>query len=168
MLLLTGRFLPVYAEMKKIQINENFCVNCGLCKVYCTVEHSQTKDIIKAFKRESPAPVPRVRTESNGDISFAVLCQHCAEPWCVYSCLTGAMHKDPESNAVVVDEEKCVGCWTCIISCPYGILTRDGDHKHVVKCDLCPDREIPACVDNCPNEALTLVEDVEEICQAVT
>jgi carbon-monoxide dehydrogenase iron sulfur subunit len=44
------------------------------------------------------------------------------------------------------------------------MLTRGGDHKHVVKCDLCPDREIPACVDNCPNEALTLVTDVEEIC----
>jgi Fe-S-cluster-containing hydrogenase component 2 len=27
----------------------------------------------------------------------------------------------------------------------------------VAKCDLCPDRELPVCVANCPNEALSVV-----------
>jgi anaerobic carbon-monoxide dehydrogenase iron sulfur subunit len=29
----------------------------------------------------------------------------------------------------------------------------------VGKCDLCPDLDTPACVANCPNEALIIVED---------
>jgi carbon-monoxide dehydrogenase iron sulfur subunit len=35
----------------------------------------------------------------------------------------------------------------------------------VAKCDLCPGLEVPACVANCPNEALVFVEEgvVEEL-----
>jgi Fe-S-cluster-containing dehydrogenase component len=28
-----------------------------------------------------------------------------------------------------------------------------------VRCDLCPDRETPACVEFCPNDALYVVEE---------
>ena len=71
------------------------------------------------------------------------------------------MHIDEVTGTIAVDAEKCIGCWTCIVACPYGALTRDGDRKVVAKCDLCPGSDIPACVANCPNEALVLVEDVE-------
>ena len=73
------------------------------------------------------------------------------------------MHRDVASDEVIVDIEKCIGCWTCIVACPYGAVGRDLNSKTVVKCDLCPDREIPACVMNCPNEALMLgVDDRKE------
>ena len=145
--------------MKRVYVKEEVCIGCGLCEVYCRVEHSQSKDPIKAFKREAPRPLPRVRVERNVEVSFPIQCHHCAEPWCVYSCLTGAMHKDPTSDKVTVDMEKCIGCWTCIVACSYGALSRDMNSKTVIKCDLCPGREIPACVINCPNEALILGAD---------
>ena len=141
--------------MNKIYIKEENCIGCGLCRVYCQTEHSHSKDIIKAFKRETPRPVPRVRVERKGLVCFAVQCRHCAEPWCAYSCLTGAMHKDPETEIVTVDAKRCIGCWTCIIACPYGALTRSGN-KTAAKCDLCPGQPVPVCVANCPNEALVL------------
>jgi carbon-monoxide dehydrogenase iron sulfur subunit len=65
------------------------------------------------------------------------------------------------SGMVIVDAEKCIGCWMCIIACPYGVLTRDISNKTVAKCDLCPGRDIPVCVANCPNEALVLSVNVE-------
>jgi len=148
--------------MKRVYIKEENCIGCGLCQVYCKAEHSQSKDIIKAYKRETPPPLPRIRVERKEDISLAIQCRHCTEPWCVYSCLTGAMHKDPVSGLVAVDVERCVGCWTCIIACPYGVLTRDVSSKTVAKCDLCPGRDIPVCVANCPNEALVLSADEEK------
>ncbi len=135
-------------------------MGCGLCRVYCQAEHSRSKDIIKAFKGEDPRPLPRIRVERNGEVCFSIQCRHCAEPWCVYSCLTGALRKDSTSGTVTVDDEKCMGCWTCLIACPYGALARDGSRKVVAKCDLCPDQEVPVCVANCPNEALVL--SVEE------
>lgn len=145
--------------MRRIYVKEESCIGCGLCRVYCQAEHSQSKDIIKALKRESPHPLPRIRVESKEDVSFAIQCRHCDEPWCVYSCLTGAMRRDPESGIVTIDEKKCVGCWTCIVACPYGVLTIDMNNRTIAKCDLCPDREIPVCVANCPNEALVLTVD---------
>jgi carbon-monoxide dehydrogenase iron sulfur subunit len=66
------------------------------------------------------------------------------------------------TGMVVVDRNKCMGCWTCIVACPNGALTRDLDNKIVAKCDLCPGLEVPACVANCPNDALVLVEEDKE------
>jgi carbon-monoxide dehydrogenase iron sulfur subunit len=45
--------------------------------------------------------------------------------------------------------------------CPYGAVKPDASRKIVAKCDFCEHRETPACVENCPNEAL-YVEEVEE------
>ena len=148
--------------MKRVYVKEEVCIGCGLCEVYCRVEHSQSKDLIKAFKRETPRPLPRVHVERNVEVSFPIQCRHCAEPWCVYSCLTGAIHKESTGDKVIVDMERCIGCWTCIVACPYGALSRDLNSKTVIKCDLCPGREIPACVINCPNEALVLGSDKEK------
>ena len=114
-----------YAMEKRIYVREEFCIGCGLCQVYCQVEHSRSKDILKAFKREQPRPLPRIKVERRGEVCFPVQCRHCDEPWCVYSCLTGALQRDPTTGLVWVDENKCVGCWTCILACPYGALVMD-------------------------------------------
>ena len=141
--------------MKRIFIREDVCMGCGLCEVYCTVQHSKSKDLIKAFKREQPRPLSRIRVEEAKPVSFAVQCRHCEDPPCVIACLSGAMRIDEETGLVVHDAEKCMGCWTCLIVCPYGAIVMDVlDLKAVAKCDLCPDLDIPACVANCPNEAL--------------
>lgn len=142
--------------MRRIYVREEVCMGCGLCEVYCQVEHSQSKDIIKAFKKEYPRPLSRIRMERNVEVSFPMQCRQCTQPWCAYSCLTGAMRKDPVNGIVIVDIKKCIGCWTCIVACPYGALTMDMNSKTVIKCDLCPERDMPACVVNCPNEALIL------------
>ena len=147
--------------MGTVYVREDVCIGCGLCEVYCRTEHSDSKDIIKAYKREIPRPIPRVHVGRWEDNWLTVQCRHCDEPWCVYSCLTGAMTKDPESGVVKVDPDKCMGCWTCILACPYGALTGNKEESVVVKCDLCPGHEIPVCVANCPNEALMVTADKE-------
>ena len=148
-------------NMRKIYVNEEVCIACGLCSVYCHTEHSRSKDIIKAFKKGVPRPLPRIRVERKAEVSFAVQCRHCDEPWCVYACLAGAIYRDPISRVVKVTTDKCIGCWTCLIACPYGALTRDISNSLVVKCDLCPEQVVPVCVANCPNEALVLAADEE-------
>ena len=147
--------------MKRISIKQEACIGCGLCKVYCTVEHSKSKDIIKAHLKEFPKPVSRARVETTKPNSLSVRCQHCEDSPCVSACLTGAMSKNKETGLVEHDPEKCIGCWTCVMVCPYGAVKPDSSGKIVAKCDFCGDRETPACVENCPNEAL-FVEEVEE------
>jgi anaerobic carbon-monoxide dehydrogenase iron sulfur subunit len=145
-------------SMRRIIPREEYCIGCRLCEIHCIVQHSKSKDIIKAFKRET-RPVKRVEVEEKGHVTFALQCRHCDEAPCVTACLSGAMQRDPETGVVTNDPERCVGCWTCILVCPFGAVRRDETEGKVVgKCDLCPDLEIPACVANCPNEALILVE----------
>ena len=137
-------------------------MGCHLCEVHCQVEHSQSKDLIKAFNRESPQPLSRVWVEERKPVALSVRCCHCSEPHCVYACLTGALHKDPSTGIITVDEEKCTGCWTCILVCPFGAIRQDEQRGKIAKCDLCQGEELPACVANCPNEALIYAEVKDE------
>ncbi len=144
--------------MKKIYIKEERCIGCRLCQVYCQLHHSRSKDIIKAFKKELPRPTPRLRLEERGSLSLSVRCQHCDDPPCVYACLGGALSRDVDSGRVTLDPERCIGCWSCLLVCPFGAVIRDVGQKKVAKCDLCFGEEVPACVANCPNEALVYTE----------
>jgi carbon-monoxide dehydrogenase iron sulfur subunit len=145
--------------MKRIYIKEPVCIGCRLCEVYCQAEHSRSKDLIKAFKRESPQPLPRVSIEERKPVAFSVRCQHCDEPPCVYACLSGALQRDTGSGVVTVDEERCIGCWTCLLVCPFGAIRQDINRGIIAKCDLCNGKDEPACVTNCPNEALVYLEN---------
>jgi len=144
--------------MKRILAREEACMGCRLCEVYCTVQHSKSKDIIKAYKKDNPRALSRVRVEEDRPYSFGVQCRHCEDPPCVIACLTGAMRLDEETGLVTHDAGKCVGCWTCIMVCPFGAVRMDVSCKVVAKCDLCQGLDVPACVANCPNEALLYQE----------
>ncbi len=96
--------------------------------------------------------------EGKGLVSLSVRYQHCEDAPCVYACLTGALSCNPFSGAINVDEEMCIGCWTCILVCPFGAIRQDTCLAKIAKCDLCQGEDIPACVANCPNEALVYVE----------
>jgi len=143
--------------MKKIVFNEEYCMGCHLCEVHCIVQHSQYEDIVKAFKKEAPVIVARVAVEESKPSFLSVRCQHCDEPVCAYYCITGALKKEPGSGVITLDDEKCIGCWTCLLACPIGAVNRDENRKKAVKCDLCNGEEIPACIANCPNEALEYI-----------
>ena len=149
--------------MKKVYVKEEVCIGCHLCEVYCQLQHAQSTDLIKAFKRESPRPLPRLRVEEKGTVSFSVRCQQCDEAPCVYACLTGAITRDGMTRVIKVDEERCVGCWTCILVCPFGAIKQDTEKGKVVKCDLCQSEDLPACVANCPNEALVYTDILDKV-----
>lgn len=151
--------------MKKIFIQEEYCLGCRLCEIYCQVKHSKSKKIIKAFKKELVDVLPRVLVEEIGYNSFAIQCRHCVDAPCVAACISGAMIKNKKTGVVTCDDKKCVGCWSCIMVCPYGVIKRDLSAKKIAsKCDLCEDEDIPVCVKNCPNEALKFKEtDQKEV-----
>jgi carbon-monoxide dehydrogenase iron sulfur subunit len=149
-------------QLKRINYREEFCMGCGLCELYCLVQHSRSKDVIKAYKKEHPRPKSRIEVEVKKPNTFAVRCQHCEEPQCVSACLSGAMSLDDETGLVIHDSDKCIGCWTCIMVCPYSAVKIDSSMRKIVcKCDMCLGLETPACVLNCPNEALVLEEVVQ-------
>lgn len=144
--------------MKRVWVREEFCIACHLCEVWCRAEHSQSRDLIKAHKEESPRPLSRIQVEEKGVTALATCCVHCDDPPCVPSCLTGALYKDEETGQVKVAQENCIGCWTCIAFCPYDAIKADLERGVIAKCDLCPYLPSPSCVAHCPNEALVFRE----------
>jgi anaerobic carbon-monoxide dehydrogenase iron sulfur subunit len=144
--------------MKRIVAKQEHCMGCGLCEVACTTQHSKSKDTLKAYNRESPRPLSRVRLEMSKPVSFAIQCRHCEDAPCAQACLTGAMQKDIEAGLVVHNKDKCMGCWTCIMVCPYGAIKIDKEGHVIAKCDQCTELDIPACVATCPNGALECQE----------
>ncbi|MDR0821728.1 MAG: 4Fe-4S dicluster domain-containing protein [Oscillospiraceae bacterium] len=144
--------------MKKVYVNEEWCLGCHLCEYYCAGMNSGERDLVKAFSREKK-PLPRIRVEEGTDVNFAVQCRHCAVPYCVKGCITGALSVN--DGVIVCDQTRCVGCLTCVLSCPYGCIVRDEEAHVITKCDLCLSRNAtPACVEGCPNKAIVL-EDRE-------
>ncbi|MBN3038188.1 MAG: 4Fe-4S dicluster domain-containing protein [Candidatus Omnitrophica bacterium] len=129
------------------------CVGCKSCEIACAVEHSQSKDIYSVVK-ESSRPKKRVKAQSIGKRVVSLHCQHCEDAPCVKACMSGALSKDPATGATLHDNDKCVGCWMCVMVCPFGAIVQDVENHIAVKCDLCPDREDFACVAACPTGAL--------------
>ena len=115
-----------------------------------------TDDMVKALKDVTIHP--RIQVEEGQDVCFAVNCRHCEEPICVKSCITGAL--SIEDGVIHVDQEKCVGCYTCVLVCPYGAVMPGPDGNVIQKCELCTNNSAgePACVTGCPNRAIVFEE----------
>lgn len=148
--------------MKRVYVNEEWCLGCHLCEFYCAAANSGESDMIKAFKKEGVNPLPRITVEEGGDVNFAVQCRQCPDPICVKSCITGALSK--KDGVISVDESRCVGCYTCVSACPFGCIVIDGRRTPIAKCDLCTGNGSgePACVKGCPNRAIVFEENLQE------
>ncbi|MCP4023387.1 MAG: 4Fe-4S dicluster domain-containing protein [Desulfobacteraceae bacterium] len=142
------------SDLKEIFVNTQHCTGCLSCKLACAVQHSKNKDLFSALSQD-PKPKSRLYVEWLwGNTKVPVLCRHCEDAPCVNACISGAITR-AENNAVITNTDKCIGCWTCVMVCPYGVIGRDKDLKIAYRCDRCPDQDHPACVDACPTEALT-------------
>jgi carbon-monoxide dehydrogenase iron sulfur subunit len=149
--------------VKRIYIREEYCLGCRLCEINCLVKHSKSRKIIRAFRRERDEMECMVQVEECGMVSFALQCRHCDDAVCIEACISGAMTRDPETGAVICDQNKCVGCWSCIMVCPAGAVNRGREKKVASKCDLCMGEAVPVCVENCPNEALIYEEREDSV-----
>lgn len=120
------------------------CSGCRICEQWCAYTHLGRVDPVRS----------RVKViRSHEDYSnIPVACHQCPDSPCVASCKFGALDKNPETGAIMVDEEKCVGCRRCMGACPHSAICMDKEKKVVLICDLCGGH--PRCVAHCPAGAL--------------
>jgi len=111
--------------------------------------------MVKALKNVTINP--RIQVEEKDGVCFAVQCRHCEEPLCVKGCITGAL--TIKDGVITIDKSRCVGCYTCILSCPFGAVM-PSDEGVIQKCELCLKNANgqPACVQGCPNNAIVYEE----------
>lgn len=142
--------------MKRVFVHEEWCLGCHLCEYNCAFANSGVSDMVKALKNKSITP--RIHVEEGGKIHYAVSCRHCEDPLCIKGCISGALTKGAD-GVVTINRDKCVGCLSCMLLCPYGSITTDEDST-VLKCELCVKNSCgaPACVQGCPNRAIVFEE----------
>lgn len=139
------------------------CVGCKACMAACLVKHFVPGDV----------PIARLNVvQVDEDKTAPILCHHCENAPCAAACPTKALYQDGDRVAVRID--RCIGCRSCVIACPYGavdVVERYDSSKlgeltvgvapkaAVVKCDRCYDRPGgPACVEACTSFALSVVD----------
>jgi Fe-S-cluster-containing dehydrogenase component len=97
---------------------------------------------------------------AKGEVFVKQQCMHCLQPACASACLTRAMHKTA-LGPVDWTADKCMGCRFCMVSCPFDVPKFEyfSANPRIQKCVMCwekvKDGGQPACVENCPAEALT-------------
>ena len=143
--------------MKRVYVNEEWCLGCHLCEYNCAFANSGMTDMATALKGKRI--FPRIHIEESDRITFAVSCRHCADPLCIKACISGALNKDEADGVIRIDRSRCVGCFTCVLVCPYGALA-PGEDGVMQKCELCLRNTCgePACVKGCPNRAIVYEE----------
>jgi carbon-monoxide dehydrogenase iron sulfur subunit len=141
-------------QRKEIFVRLDRCMGCHSCEMACAVSHSEAKSVYAAMA-ETPRSKPRLYVEAAGPgpKALPILCRHCEDAPCMRACIAGAISRS-DAGVVATDKDKCIGCWTCVMVCPYGVIGRHKEERKAYRCDRCPDRDRPACVDACPTRAL--------------
>jgi len=141
--------------MKNLYYDVKKCLGCKSCEIACAIAHSITHDLFKTLTEEKLS-LPRKKIFVSGGKNYPVSCRHCKEPKCIDACIACALTYDKEKGMVVYDPDKCVGCWMCVMVCPYGAIRPNTKIKTPVRCDKCKDLDTPACVKACPTGAIIL------------
>jgi uncharacterized repeat protein (TIGR04076 family) len=127
----------------RIQVDPEACTGCRACETVCAFIHT------KSFNGEK-ARIKINKDEIEGE-DIPYVCRQCGDAPCVKACPVNALSRDPNTNAILVDEAACIGCYKCAKACPFDAITFTENDTALI-CDLC-EGEIE-CVKRCPTEAL--------------
>ena len=134
-------------------IDNRTCIGCHACTVACKSEH----DIPIGVNRTHVKYIEK-GTYPDSTREFSVhRCNHCEDSPCTTICPTTALFN--RSDGIVdFDNDRCIGCKSCMQACPYDALYIDPDNGTAAKCNYCAHRiehsYEPACVIVCPTESI--------------
>ncbi len=149
---------PAAGQQYAFQVDLDACTGCKACVTACHRLNGLDDDEAETWRSvgllhggTSNEPVQQTVTTA---------CHHCVDPACMSGCPVKAYEKDPVTGIVKHLDDQCIGCQYCTLTCPYEVPQFSKKRGIVRKCDMCSDRlaegEAPACVQACPNEAISI------------
>lgn len=134
-------------------IDNRKCIGCHACTTACKSEHEVPVGVNRTYvKQVEKGEFPDTRR-----IFSVMRCNHCTDAPCVTICPVEALYTR-EDGIVDFDNDRCIGCKSCMQACPYDALYIDPETNTAAKCNYCAHRvEVgrePACVSVCPEHAI--------------
>ncbi len=134
-------------------IDNRKCIGCHACTTACKSEHDVAIGVNRTYvKQVEKGEFPNTRR-----IFSVMRCNHCTDAPCVEICPVQALYTR-EDGIVDFDNNRCIGCKSCMQACPYDALYIDPDTHTAAKCNYCAHRvdvgREPACVSVCPEHAI--------------
>ena len=134
-------------------IDNRKCIGCHACTTACKSEHDVPIGVNRTYvKQVEKGEFPDTRR-----IFSVMRCNHCTDAPCVTICPVEALYTR-EDGIVDFDNNRCIGCKSCMQACPYDALYIDPNTSTAAKCNYCAHRvdvgREPACVSVCPEHAI--------------
>lgn len=146
------------------------CIGCQMCMVDCAAHHADQNMPLAYPKAWELLSESRLVVDLDGPQAVPLLCKHCENAPCATVCPTGAIRVDDRNGFKIVNKEMCIGCKSCLLTCPFGLISMDTKGRVAQKCDMCVERleagAQPVCVQVCPQGALSLVSVDDAITEA--
>lgn len=137
-------------SMKYLHFYPEKCSGCRQCSIACSLKH---------FGECNPkAGAITILRDDFERFEIQFVCMQCDDPHCVAACMPNALYKG-EDGIVHRDEEKCIGCRMCVVTCPYAAIT--SLDNNIIKCDLCDGD--PICIKYCSTNAIVYEEETKEL-----
>ena len=133
---------------KMIIIDQKECTGCRQCELVCSVKNTGSANPARAR-------IAIIKWEAEG-FYLPSTCQQCLDPACAAVCPKSALSRDKENDRVLHDQDLCIGCKMCVMSCPFGAMGVDVKEQKVIKCEQCDGD--PTCVKFCEAGALKYVD----------
>jgi len=132
--------------MRRLRIDQSKCdQGRKTCHHECEAACSE-----KVFKLPDAAMAAlHIRELADGSAQIA-LCDQCGD--CVVVCPAEALKRN-KAGVVMVDKQRCVGCYMCIGFCEKEVFERNPEWLAPYKCTACG-----ICAKACPHGALEIVE----------
>jgi len=140
---------------------------CNAC-ITCVVDCAYARLCSPKYLPLSPQLLAsRVSLEATGDLVVPLRYIQCDDSPCITACPTGAIYRRSLDEPVLIDNNLCTGCKSCMLVCPIGAISLDPEGKALQKCDMCIAKlqkgQLPICVTSCPAGAIKMTTLYEVI-----
>lgn len=132
--------------MKRLLIDLMKCRNCdkkcALCEEYVINKTKGVKNLIEAA-------------------SYAITCRRCEDSPCINVCTQDALEKDGDGK-VQRYINRCVGCKSCVIACPFGTIPEHIVNYTIPKSTIFKigkEGVVLSLISKCPEKAVEFTEE---------